>query len=92
MYICSEKDGMAQKQQFRVSRHDLELSKAEVQHKLNTLKAQPVAKVYLKHGRKEFPVKQVLAEVSGGKLIKSSFTTQDAVRVLNALGFEVKEK
>ena len=81
------------KQQFRVSGHDLELSKEGVEYKLNALKAQPITKVYVKVGKKKFPVKQALAEVAKKKgLIKSGFTTQDAVRVFNGLGFEVGEE
>jgi hypothetical protein len=84
---------MVQKQQFRVSGHDLELSKQGVEHKLASLKAQPITKVYVNVKNRKFPVKQALAEVAKQKgLIKSSFTTQDAVRVFNGLGFEVGEK
>jgi len=83
---------MVQKQQFRVSGHDLELTKEGVERKLATIKAQPITKVYVKVGRKAFPVKQALAEVAKQEgLIKSSFTTQDAVRVFNGLGFDVGE-
>jgi 5-methylcytosine-specific restriction enzyme B len=81
---------LAQKEHFRVSGREFELDKGAVEHKLKTVKPQPVELVYVKVGKKDFPVKQVLAEVSG--LIKSQFTTQDAVRVLARVGFEPKEK
>lgn len=83
---------MVLKQQFRVSGHDLELSKEGVEKKLASLKAQRVTKVYVKVGKRKFPVKQAFAEVAKPEgLIKSSFTTQDAVRVFNGLGFKVGE-
>lgn len=84
---------MSQKAQFRVSRHDLKVSRDDVESRLNTIKEQPITKVWVEVGEKRFPVKQALAEVGKSKgLIKSSFTTQDAVRVFNGLGFKVGEK
>lgn len=55
-----------------------------------TIKAQPIDLVYVTVARKQFPVKQALAETTG--LIKSQFTTQDAVRVLGKVGFQPKER
>lgn len=84
---------MVQKQQFRVSGHELKLTKADVEHKLATIKEQPISKVYVEVKGKQFPVKQALAEIARHRgLIKASFTTQDAVRVFNGLGFKVGEK
>jgi hypothetical protein len=84
---------MPQKLKFRVSGHDLSISKKDVEHRLNTIKEQRITKVYVEVGKKEFPVKQAFAEIGKAKgLIKSSFTTQDAVRVFNGLGFKVGEK
>lgn len=82
---------MSQKQHFRVGGYDFDLTKEDVQGILKTLKAQPVRKVYIKAWNKDFPVKQALAESVPG-LIRSGFTTQDAVRVLRGVGFEPKEK
>lgn len=81
---------MSQKEHFRVGGHDFDLSKEDVQGRLRTLKAQPVKKVYIKAWNKKFPVKQALAESVPG-LIRSGFTTQDAVRVLGKIGFDPKE-
>lgn len=78
---------------FKVSGHELELSKEDVTGKLATIKAQRITKVFVRVGRREFPVKQALAEVGKEQgLIKSNFTTQDAVRVFNTLKFKVGEK
>jgi hypothetical protein len=82
---------MAQKQHFRVGGQDFELSREDVQESLRTLKAQPVRKVYIQAWNKKFPVKQALAESVPG-LIRSGFTTQDAVRVLRAVGYEPLEE
>lgn len=84
---------MSQKEHFRVSGHDLNLSKEDVQHALKTIKAQPVRKVYVKIGKKEIPVKQAFEEITKVKgLVRPVFTTQDAARVLNRLGFEIRVK
>jgi hypothetical protein len=82
---------MSKKQHFRVGGQDFELSKEDVQESLGTRKAQPVRKVYIKAWNKKFPVKQALAESVPG-MIRSGFTTQDAVRVLRALGYEALEQ
>lgn len=81
---------MAQKGRFKVAGREFTLDKEDVQSKLATIKPQPIDLVYVKVGKKSFPVKQALAEATG--LIKSQFTTQDAVRVLGRIGFEPKEK
>jgi hypothetical protein len=75
---------------FTVAGRKFALDKETVKHKLATIKAQPIDLVYVRVGGKKFPVKQALAEVSG--LIKSQFTTQDAVRVLGGVGFVPKEE
>jgi 5-methylcytosine-specific restriction enzyme B len=81
---------MSQKQHYTVAGHNIALDKETVEYKLATIKAQPIDLVYVKVGGEKFPVKQVFAEATG--LIKSQFTTQDAVRVLNGIGFDPKEQ
>jgi hypothetical protein len=90
-YIFGKDVPMSHKQHFRVGGYDFDLSKEDVHGTLKTLKAQPVKKVYIKAWNKEFPVKQALAEAVPG-LIRSGFTTQDAVRVLRGVGYEPLEK
>ena len=80
---------MSHKQQFTVSGHKIVLDKDTVENKLATMKAQPINLVYVRVGGRKFPVKQAFAEATG--LIKSQFTTQDAVRVLDRVGFTAKE-
>lgn len=81
---------MSQKQHYTVAGHKIALDKETVEDKLATIKAQPVDLVYVYVGGRKFPVKQAFAEATG--LIKSQFTTQDAVRVLNGIGFDPKEQ
>lgn len=81
---------MTQKENFKVAGREFALDKDTVKDKLATIKPQPIDLVYVKVGKKSFPVKQALAEATG--LIKSQFTTQDAVRVLGRIGFEPKER
>jgi hypothetical protein len=80
---------MSEKQYFTVSGHKIALDKKTVQGKLATIKADPIDLVYVHVNQKDFPVKQAFAEATG--LIKSQFTTQDAVRVLGRVGFDAKE-
>lgn len=75
---------MSQKRHFRVSGREFALDKDSVERKLATINPQPIDLVYVKVGKKDYPVKQVLAKATG--LIKSQFTTQDATRVLGGLG------
>jgi hypothetical protein len=66
------------------------LDKKTVEDKLATIKPEPIDLVYVKIKKKEFPPKQVLAEATG--LLRSLFSTKDAVRLLEDAGFEPKEK
>lgn len=66
------------------------LDKKTVQGKLVTIKAESITKVYIRVGSTNFPVKQAFAAVSG--MPKSGFNTQEAARVLEAVGFTLKEK
>jgi hypothetical protein len=47
------------------------------------------ARYYVELDNKKYPVKQVMAAVTG--LSKESLSTEQAVKVLRALGFEVKD-
>jgi len=89
--LVAEVTWNVQKERFRVAGQEFELDKKTVEQKLNTIKAKKVKKVYVKVRGKEFPVNQALAE-SVPSLIRSQVKTQEAVRVLGALGFIPKEK
>jgi hypothetical protein len=82
---------LSHKEHFKVSGYEFHLDKETVEQKLATIKAEPITKVYVRVGDKDFPVKQVLSEAVP-RLIRSRIGTQAAVRVLAALGFNPKEK
>ncbi len=82
---------MSHKEHFTVAGRKFALDKERVEGRLKTIKPQPIDLVYVHVGQKDFPVKQALAESVPG-LIKSQFTTQDAVRVMGKVGFDPKEK
>jgi len=50
---------------------------------------EPIQKHLVELGGKQYPPKQVFAKVTGRK--RMSFTTQEAIRVLNKLGFVCRE-
>jgi hypothetical protein len=81
---------VAQKEYRTVAGHQIALDKKTVQHKLATIKPEKNASVYVKVGKKDFPVKQAFAEATG--LIRSQFSTKDAVRVLEWAGYEAKQR
>ena len=76
--------------EFTVSHKKIRLDKKGIEAKLNTLKPEQITKVYVRVGGTNFPVKQAFAAVSG--MAKAGFNTQEAARVMEALGFAVKEK
>lgn len=51
---------------------------------------QPIARYHVAVGGQSYPPKQVLAQVTGLPAI--AFTTQDAYRILNRLGFAVQRE
>jgi hypothetical protein len=75
-----------------VGKGRVELSKERVVEVLKGLQPEPFrgrARYYVELDSKKYPVKQVMAAVTG--LSKESFSTEQAVKVLKALGFEVKD-
>jgi hypothetical protein len=70
----------------------VELSKEKVVEVLRGLQPEPLrgrARYYVELDGRKYPVKQVMAAVTG--LSKESLSTEQAVKVLKALGFEVKD-
>jgi hypothetical protein len=78
--------------EFVIGKRKVELTKEKVVEVLRGLQPEPLrgrAKYYVELDGKKYPVKQVMAAVTG--LSKESFSTEQAVKVLKALGFEVKD-
>lgn len=72
-------------QVFDISRQDV----VEVLERLNPEPLRGRAKYYIEHKGEKYPIKQVVAEVTG--LPRIAFTAKHAYDVLTRLGFDVKE-
>jgi hypothetical protein len=68
-----------------VGGRELDLNANEVLDKMRTVQPEPIRDHLVEIGEMEFPPKQVLATVTGWD--RQSFTTMEANRVLNRLGF-----
>jgi 5-methylcytosine-specific restriction protein B len=78
--------------EFVVGKRKVELTKEKVVEALKDLQPEPLrgrARYYVELDGRKYPVKQVMAAVTG--LSKESFSTEQAVKVLRALGFDVKD-
>ena len=72
---------------FTVGGKRFELSRAEVERRMEGVEPNPVREHYVEVGGRRFPPKQVLAAVTGLDLL--DFQTTSARRVLGKLGFEL---
>jgi 5-methylcytosine-specific restriction protein B len=78
--------------EFVIGKRRVELSKKGVVEVLKGLVPEPLrgrARYYVELDGKKYPVKQVVVAVTG--LSKEFFATEQAVKVLKALGFKVKD-
>jgi predicted flavoprotein YhiN len=78
--------------EFTIWKRKVELTKEKVVEVLRGLQPEPLrgrARYYVELDSKKYPVKQVMVAVTG--LSKESLSTEQAVKVLKALGFEVKD-
>jgi hypothetical protein len=80
---------VSQRHSFTIGGVEFSLSKEEVERKLRNVEAESVRQVYVEVNATKYPVKQALA-VSAG-LLRSGFTTQDAVRVFRRLSLSLGE-
>jgi 5-methylcytosine-specific restriction protein B len=74
---------------FTIGGQEFSLSREDVERKLKGQEPEEVRKVFVEVSGKKFPVKQALVASAG--LMRSGFTTQDAIRVLRKLGFKLGE-
>jgi hypothetical protein len=65
-----------------------ELKKEEIHKKLKGVNPQPIREYYIEVENIQYPIKQVLATVTG--LPPIGFTSKYAYDILTRLGFEVK--
>lgn len=74
---------------MRVGGRDFSWSKEDVEHAMRGQAPELIQKYVVEVGETVFPPKQVLAHVTGWE--RQSFTTMEAQRVLNRLGFVCRE-
>lgn len=77
------------KQTFTIGGQEFSLSREDVERKLKSVEPEEIRKVFVEVSGKKFPIKQALVLAAG--LMRSGFTTQDAIRVLRKLGFRLGE-
>jgi hypothetical protein len=78
--------------EFTICKRKVDLTKKKVEEVLERLIPETFkgrAKYYVEHKGVKYPVKQVISAVLG--IPKDSFATEQACKILRALGFEVKE-
>ena len=75
---------------FTIGGEGFSLEPQEVERKLRGVEPEAIQKVYVVINSRRYPVKQGLATAAG--LMRSGFTTQDAIRVLRKLGFKLGEE
>ncbi len=79
------------RQPYTIGGYHFELSREDVEHRLHNIEPEKVHKVFVEVNEKRYPIKQALVVAESG-LIRSGFTTQDAIRVLRKLGFKLGEE
>jgi len=78
--------------EFTICKRKVDLTREKVEEVLEKLIAETFkgrAKYYIEYKGMKYPVKQVISAVVG--IPKDSFATEQACRILRALGFEVRE-
>jgi len=78
--------------EFTICKRKVDLTREKVEEVLERLIPETFkgrAKYYIEHKGAKYPVKQVISAVLG--IPKDSFATEQACKILRALGFEVKE-
>jgi hypothetical protein len=80
---------MGEQFNFTVGGQGFSISREEIERKLKGVRPEQIRQYYVTVNRKDYPVKQAL-EVSAG-LLRSGFTTQDAIRVLRKFGLPLRK-
>ncbi len=81
---------MAKSKSFTVGGRSFELSYEDVVKSLRGVQPETVQKYYVEVGNTKYPIKQAFAVPTGISL--AGFTSQYAYRILQSVGFEIKEK
>jgi|HubBroStandDraft_4_1064222.scaffolds.fasta_scaffold73954_2 hypothetical protein len=81
---------MPPRHHFKVSGHEFDLSSNDVESKMGTRTPEKIRKIYVTINARRYPVKQALEAVES-ELMRSGFTSSEAIRVFRRLGFKVGE-
>lgn len=81
---------MPSRHHFRVGGHEFALSKNDVEIRLGTREPEAIRKIFVTVNGRRYPVKQALEAVEP-ELMRSGFTSSEAIRVFRRLGFKVGE-
>ncbi|HYN14835.1 MAG TPA: hypothetical protein VES66_03480, partial [Terriglobales bacterium] len=74
---------------FTIGGAEYNLTREQVEARLVSAEPEPLRQVFVLVNERRFPVKQALAVGAG--IVRSGFTTQDAIRILRKMGFTVGE-
>jgi hypothetical protein len=74
---------------FTVGGMRVSTSREEIERKLKGVQPERIHQCYVTINGKDYPVKQPLEVMAG--LLRSGFTTQDAIRVLRKVGFPLRK-
>jgi hypothetical protein len=74
---------------FTIGGAEYDLTREQVEARLVNVEPESLRQVFVLVNERRFPVKQALAVGAG--IVRSGFTTQDAIRILRKLGFTVGE-
>lgn len=80
---------MPESKTFTLGGKSFEISYEAVVKALRGIQPDTVQKYYIEVGNTAYPIKQVFAVTTGFSL--AAFTSQHAFRILQSIGFEVKE-
>jgi len=81
---------MPPRHHFRVGGHEFVLSRNDVESRLETREPEEIRKIFVTVNGRRYPVKQALEAVEP-ELMRSGFTSSEAIRVFRKLGFNVGE-
>jgi len=80
---------MGEQMNFVVGGRSFSISRDEIERKLKGVQPEPIRQYYVTVNGKDYPVKQALELAAG--LLRSGFTTQDAIRVLRKFGLPLRK-
>lgn len=80
---------MGEKFNFTVGGQSFSISREEIERRLKGVQPEQIRQYCVTVNGKDYPVKQAL-EVSAG-LLRSGFTTQDAIRILRKFGLPLRK-